>query len=210
MCGICGKVDFSGEVVERDLIARMNRVQTHRGPDGEGVYVAPGIGLGQRRLAIIDLDPRAVAPMSNEDGSVWITFNGEIYNFRELRSELIGQGHSFRTDGDTEVIVHLYEEHGSGCLSRMRGMFAFAIWDSRRKVLFGARDRMGKKPFFYTRTNSSFLFASEIKAITLNQEVERRPQLRRHRFLLEVSVRAEPIDGLRRHLEAASRPFRQV
>ncbi len=171
MCGICGKVEFSGEVVERDLIGRMNGVLAHRGPDGEGVYVAPGIGLGQRRLAIIDLDARAIAPMPNEDGSVWVTFNGEIYNFRELRSELIGQGHGFRTDSDTEVIVHLYEEHGTDCLSRMRGMFAFAIWDSRRKVLFGARDRMGKKPFFYTRTSSSFLFASEIKAITLNPEV---------------------------------------
>ena len=175
MCGICGKVTFSGAVVERDLIARMNHVLTHRGPDGEGVYVAPGIGLGQRRLAIIDLDARAVAPLSNEDGTVWVTFNGEIYNFRQLRSELVGQGHRFRTDGDTEVIVHLYEEHGTDCLSRMRGMFAFAIWDGRRKVLFGARDRLGKKPFFYTRTNSSFLFASEIKAITLNPEVSIAP-----------------------------------
>ena len=171
MCGICGKVSFSGKVVERELIARMNGVMVHRGPDGEGIYVGAGIGLGQRRLAIIDLDSRSVAPLCNEDGSVWVTFNGEIYNFRGLRSELVRQGHTFRTNSDTEVIVHLYEEYGVDCLGRMRGMFAFALWDDYRKVLFAARDRLGKKPFVYARTTSSFIFASEIKAITLNPEV---------------------------------------
>src|SRR5262245_33505316 len=150
MCGICGKVDFTGRTVERALVARMCELLTHRGPDDEGIYTAPHIGLGQRRLAIIDLENRAVAPLPNEAGAIWVTFNGEIYNFRELRTELIAQGHTFRTATDTEVVVHLYEAYGIECLARMRGMFAFALWDGRQKRLFAARDRLGKKPFFYT------------------------------------------------------------
>jgi asparagine synthase (glutamine-hydrolysing) len=171
MCGICGKVDFSGRVVEPKLIETMCGALVHRGPDGEGIHTAPHIGLGQRRLAIIDLDPRAVAPLSNEDASVWVTFNGEIYNFKELRSRLIARGHTFKTETDTEVIVHLYEEHGFDCVRHLRGMFAFAVWDGKKKILFAARDRLGKKPFYYARTSSSFVFASEIKAITENPEI---------------------------------------
>ncbi|HEX8253920.1 MAG TPA: asparagine synthetase B, partial [Thermoanaerobaculia bacterium] len=129
MCGIAGKFDFSGRPVPAELIGAMCDTIVHRGPDDEGIHAAPFIGLGQRRLAIIDLDRRAAAPMANEDGTVWVTFNGEIYNFAPLRAELIAKGHTFRTEGDTEVLVHLYEEHGTDMVRRLRGMFAFVIWD---------------------------------------------------------------------------------
>ncbi|HEX9983051.1 MAG TPA: asparagine synthase (glutamine-hydrolyzing) [Thermoanaerobaculia bacterium] len=175
MCGIAGKYDFSGRPVPASLIEAMCGRLAHRGPDAQHVHAAEGIGLGQRRLAIIDLDPRAAAPMPNEDGSVWITFNGEIYNFQELRSELVTQGHTFRTHGDTEVLVHLYEEHGTAMVRKLRGMFAFAIWDGPRRRLFAARDRVGKKPFFYTRQGRTFVFASEIKALFADPDVPRAP-----------------------------------
>jgi len=178
MCGICGKVELNETEVERVLIAEMCRMLVHRGPDDEGVYTAPQIGLGQRRLSIIDLSSRAVAPLANEDGSIWVTFNGEIYNFQELRARMRERGHIFRTDTDTEVIVHLYEEYGVECLAYMRGMFAFALWDARRKRLFAARDRLGKKPFYYTKTAASFIFGSEIKAITVDPEVIVTPNYR--------------------------------
>ncbi len=175
MCGICGKVTFSGSRVDKALLSRMCRTIVHRGPDDEGVYVGPGIGLGQRRLSIIDLRRSATAPLSNEDESVWVVFNGEIYNFQELRARLASRGHIFRTATDTEVIVHLYEEYGTDCLAHMRGMFAFAVWDSQRALLFAARDRLGKKPFCYARTRSSFVFGSEIKAVTADPEVSIAP-----------------------------------
>ncbi len=171
MCGICGKVSFDGAEVERALVARMCRTLVHRGPDAEGIYTAPHVGLGQRRLSIIDLSPGAVAPLPNEDRSVWVTFNGEIYNYQELGAELRARGHVFRTATDTEVIVHLYEEHGVDCLARLRGMFAFALWDARRTRLFAARDRLGKKPFCYTRTPAALVFGSEIKAILADPTV---------------------------------------
>ena len=175
MCGIAGRFDFSGRVVDAALVRSMCTTIAHRGPDEENVYTAPYIGLGQRRLAIIDLDHRAAAPMPNEDGSIWITYNGEVYNFRELRHELEEKGHRFRSETDTEVIVHLYEEHGPDCVARLRGMFAFAIWDAPRRRLFAARDRFGKKPFFYTNTGRAFIFASEIKAILANPDVSVAP-----------------------------------
>ncbi len=178
MCGICGKVDFSGTEVERSLIARMCDTLIRRGPDDEGIYTAPYVGLGQRRLSIIDLSKRAVGPLPNEDGSIWVTFNGEIYNFQELRANLVEKGHVFRTATDTEVTVHLYEEYGTNCLARMRGMFAFALWDSREKKLFAARDRLGKKPFVYTKTVGSFIFGSEIKVITVDPELSVSPNFR--------------------------------
>jgi asparagine synthase (glutamine-hydrolysing) len=171
MCGITGKLSFRAETPDAALIRKMAGTIIHRGPDDEGIYTAPHIALAQRRLAIIDLNPNAKAPLANEDGTVWVTFNGEIYNFQELRKDLIARGHRFRVNSDTEVIVHLYEEYGTECLSRMRGMFAFALWDQHRKILFAARDRLGKKPFYYTRTNSAFIFGSEIKAITADPEV---------------------------------------
>ncbi|MBI3070808.1 MAG: asparagine synthase (glutamine-hydrolyzing) [Deltaproteobacteria bacterium] len=171
VCGICGKLDFRGGAVSPALIEKMSNTLVHRGPDDAGVYTAPFIGLGQRRLSIIDLRPSATAPLSNEDGTVWVVFNGEIYNYRELRAALREQGHAFRTESDTEVIVHLYEEHGTACVTKMRGMFAFAVWDAPRKLLFCARDRFGKKPFCYARTERAFVFGSEIKAILADPDV---------------------------------------
>jgi asparagine synthase (glutamine-hydrolysing) len=148
---------------------------THRGPDDEGIYTAPHIGLGQRRLSIIDLTPEACPPLPNEDRTVWLVLNGEIYNFQQLRKQLQERGHRFATNTDTEVIIHLYEDDGVACLQKLRGMFAFALWDSTRKLLFCARDRLGKKPFCYTVTPKSFLFGSEIKVITTDPEVSVSP-----------------------------------
>lgn len=142
----------------------------HRGPDDEGFYVSGQIGLGFRRLSIIDLGG-GHQPLSNEDGSVWIVFNGEIYNYLDLRKFLLSKGHVFRTKSDTEVIVHLYEELGEACVKELRGMFAFAIWNERQKTLFLARDRVGIKPLYYRLTNRSLIFASEIKAILADPEV---------------------------------------
>jgi asparagine synthase (glutamine-hydrolysing) len=144
----------------------------HRGPDGQGVWSDAHCILGQRRLAIIDLSEAAVAPLSNEDGSVWVTFNGEIYNFVELRRELEGYGHVFRTQGDTEVIVHAYEQWGGNCVERFRGMFAFAIWDQPKKRLFLARDRVGKKPLFFAKVGGKLFFASEIQGLLSLPEIE--------------------------------------
>jgi asparagine synthase (glutamine-hydrolysing) len=147
----------------------------HRGPDDEGIYTAAHIGLGERRLSIIDLASSACPPLSNEDRTLWLVFNGEIYNFQELRKQLQEHGHRFATNGDTEAIVHLYEDEGVACLQKLRGMFAFALWDKRREILFCARDRLGKKPFCYTKTNDSLIFGSEIKAITADPEVSITP-----------------------------------
>jgi asparagine synthase (glutamine-hydrolysing) len=175
MCGIAGKLNFGDSAVQAWDIKRMLDTIVYRGPDDEGIYTNASVGLGQRRLAIIDLRREATAPLSNEDGTIWIVLNGEIYNFQSLRTELLNQGHSFRTLSDTEVIVHLYEQYGQACLHRLRGMFAFAIWDSDKQVLFAARDRLGKKPLYYTRTPSHFIFGSEIKAITADPSVTASP-----------------------------------
>jgi asparagine synthase (glutamine-hydrolysing) len=177
MCGICGKVDFTGAVVPEDLVDRMCGTLVHRGPDAQGIHVGPGIGLGQRRLSIIDLDARGVAPLSNEDGTIWVTFNGEIYNFQELRRELEARGHVFRTATDTEVLVHLYEDHGVECLQYLRGMFAIALWDGPRRRLFLARDRLGKKPLFYARTPAALIFGSEARAVLAEPSIEATPDL---------------------------------
>src|SRR5271154_5215490 len=165
MCGICGKLSLEPESeINPALIRTMLDTIRHRGPDDEGIYLKGRVGLGHRRLSIIDLSS-GHQPLSNEDGSVWIVFNGEIYNYRELRSLLLSKGHVFKTNSDTEVIVHLYEELGPQCLEKLRGMFAFAIWDENDKTLFLARDRVGIKPLYYCLTNKSLVFASEIKAI---------------------------------------------
>lgn len=176
MCGICGIVYFDhNRSVTRPTLLSMARVLSHRGPDGEGVWIAGHVGLAHRRLAIIDLRTLAAQPMSNEDGSIWITFNGEIYNFRELRADLASQGHRFRTHSDTEVIVHAYEEYGRGCLDRLRGMFAVAIWDARTQTLLLARDRLGKKPLFYFAGHDRLLFGSEIKALLADRSIPIQP-----------------------------------
>ncbi len=162
MCGICGKVSPAG--VHRSELSAMLRTVMHRGPDDEGVYIQGRVGLGTRRLSIIDL-PGGHQPMSNEDGTVCVAYNGEIYNYRELREELIRKGHHFHSNSDTEVVVHLYEEMGERCVEKLRGMFAFAIWDEAEQKLVLARDRTGQKPLFYTQDGDDFLFASEVKAL---------------------------------------------
>lgn len=164
MCGIAGAVSADRPLRAEVLIPALNAI-SHRGPDGEGSWSDGICALGQRRLAILDLSDSAQAPLSNEDGTVWVTFNGEIYNFRDLRAELEKKGHRFRSTGDTEVIVHAYEEWGPGCLDRFRGMFALAVWDLRARQLLLARDRVGKKPLFYAPAGLSLYFASEIQAL---------------------------------------------
>ena len=172
MCGICGKLYHDGRTSdEGELLDRMTAALAHRGPDGQGRYMSGPVALGHTRLAIIDL-ARGAQPIANEDGTVWIVFNGEIYNFRELRADLVGRGHRFSTDSDTEVIVHLYEEHGVDCLQRLRGMFAFALWDSKQQVLFCARDRVGIKPLYYVDTGHALVFASEVKALLTDPQVQ--------------------------------------
>jgi asparagine synthase (glutamine-hydrolysing) len=161
MCGLCGQIDPRG--VEPRLIQRMTDVLRHRGPDGEGFYCDGTVALGHRRLAVIDLSGGR-QPMRNENGTLWIVFNGEIYNYREVRAGL-RQRHRFTTHSDTEVILHLYEEIGERCVERLRGQFAFAIWDARDQSLFLARDHLGQKPMFYVHTGETFAFASEIKAL---------------------------------------------
>jgi asparagine synthase (glutamine-hydrolysing) len=175
MCGIAGIVALTSARADEKLLAAMSARIRHRGPDGDGMYLDGPVGLAHRRLAIIDLSDAAKQPMTNENETLWLVFNGEIYNFIELRKELEGKGHTFRSGGDTEVILHAYEEWGKDCLQRFTGMWAFALWDSRKQELFCARDRFGIKPFYYTRVGDMILFASEIKALLAHPEVGRRP-----------------------------------
>ncbi|MGO9062627.1 MAG: asparagine synthase (glutamine-hydrolyzing) [Candidatus Binataceae bacterium] len=176
MCGICGVISSDPEErIDLAMLLQMRDTLEHRGPDDCGAYIGPGVGLGHRRLSIIDLRPEGRQPMSNEDGTLQIVFNGEIYNFEELRPWLLQQGHRFRSKTDTEVIVHLYEELGIKCLDRLRGMFAFALWDGRRRRLLLARDRLGKKPLFYAFDGNRLIFASEAKAILAHPSVVAEP-----------------------------------
>jgi asparagine synthase (glutamine-hydrolysing) len=176
MCGICGKIYIdTNRAVTKQELKKMSDTLVHRGPDGEGFWIDHNIGLAHRRLAIIDLRTVADQPMNNEDGSIWITFNGEIYNYKDLRKELENQGHIFKTNSDTEVIVHAYEQYGRQCLERLRGMFAFGIWDLRTRTLFLARDRVGKKPLFYYSGHDRFVFGSEIKAILADPDIPANP-----------------------------------
>lgn len=173
MCGICGKLEFDLEAkVVPNLLKQMADAIVHRGPDDDGYYVKGPIGLGFRRLSIIDVSG-GHQPLANEDDSVWIVFNGEIYNYQELRALLLAKGHVFKTQSDTEVIVHLYEEYGRDCLEKLRGMFGFAIWDSKKKSLFLARDRVGIKPLYYYLGEHFLSFASEMKAILVDPAVRR-------------------------------------
>src|SRR4051794_7024625 len=168
MCGICGILAYSDSFAcDEEVVGRMADVIAHRGPDDSGTWSRPDqrIALGHRRLSIVDLSPAGHNPMPNEDGSVWITFNGEIYNHASLRSELERKGHVYRSRTDTETILHLYEEEGPACVERLHGMFAIAIWDSRERELFLARDRLGIKPLYYAPVPGGLLFGSEIKAL---------------------------------------------
>jgi len=172
VCGIAGIVRFDGEPVLEGEVRAMCSMLVHRGPDEEGVYLGSGVGLGMRRLSIIDLDS-SQQPICNEDRSIWVVFNGEIYNYQELRHTLIRRGHRLRTSGDTETLVHLYEEFGPGCVDHLRGMFSFAIWDTAQRQLLLARDRLGIKPLYYVELPHGLAFASELKPLLQLPEVGR-------------------------------------
>jgi asparagine synthase (glutamine-hydrolysing) len=197
MCGISGLVYRDPErPVERGVIERMNGAIRHRGPDSAGFYLRPGIGLAMRRLAIVDLQT-GDQPLSNEDGSVWIVFNGEIYNYPQLRPELEKRGHVFRTHSDTESIVHLYEEYGVECVQHLRGMFAFAIWDEKQRRLFIARDRLGKKPLYYAEHDGSLLFGSELKCLLQYPGFPREADLTAIHHYLSLQYVPDPWSALR-------------
>ncbi|NLD57455.1 MAG: asparagine synthase (glutamine-hydrolyzing), partial [Methanomicrobiales archaeon] len=175
MCGIAGQFCFDGRVPDEPLLTSMGDRLAHRGPDGSGSYIRHNAGLVHRRLAIIDLTEDGLQPMTSEDGTLWIVFNGEIYNYLELREELTEKGHHFHSQSDTEVILHAYEEWGAECLSRFNGMWGFAILDEKRNELFCARDRFGIKPFYYAVIDGSFFFASEIKALLAHPGIGLQP-----------------------------------
>src|SRR5215207_5175760 len=172
MCGIVGMVNLDGRAADAALLARMNQAIFHRGPDEDGFYLKEHVGLAMRRLAIIDLSG-GQQPIADEDGTAWIVYNGEVYNYREVRKELEARGHRFHTDCDTEVVLHAYLEYGVDCPKHLRGMFAFAIWDERKQELFLARDRVGKKPLLYSYANGSFVFGSEFSALLAHPSVGR-------------------------------------
>ncbi|MEO5330017.1 MAG: asparagine synthase (glutamine-hydrolyzing) [Magnetococcus sp. THC-1_WYH] len=165
MCGLCGVLLFDGSGVARSRLESMCHAIAHRGPDAQGIHIADAVGLGQTRLSVIDLSDAAVPPLANEDRTVWVVFNGEIYNFQALTEALKRRGHQFSTRSDTEVLLHLYEDYGLEMVHHLQGMFAFALWDCKRRRLFAARDRFGEKPFFYRHDGHSFLFGSAVRAI---------------------------------------------
>src|SRR5688500_10366691 len=173
MCGIVGIAYANSRRVERANLQKMNDAIIHRGPDDDGFYFNESVGLAMRRLAIIDL-AHGQQPIHNRDRTAWIVFNGEIYNFQQLRKDLEERGHVFYTNSDTEAIVHLYDEFGADCVRHLRGMFAFAIWDEKDKSLFIARDRVGKKPLLYShRANGAFVFGSEFQALLAHPDISR-------------------------------------
>jgi asparagine synthase (glutamine-hydrolysing) len=172
MCGIAGLFNLDGAPVAPESLRGMIRMLAHRGPDDTGFHAENGVGLAHARLSIIDL-AGGHQPMSNEDSSLWITFNGEVFNYLELREDLLRKGHRFATRSDTEVILHLYEEKGEDCVHYLNGQWAFAIWDNQRRRLFLSRDRLGVRPLFYTQANKTFIFGSEIKSIFANPAVAR-------------------------------------
>lgn len=176
MCGICGIFRSGvGESVDERVLVEMNQQIAHRGPDDSGTMAAQGAGLAMRRLSIIDLKT-GHQPLSNEDGSIWIVYNGEIYNHEELRLQMLARGHTYRTHSDTESIVHLYEEYGPDCVQHLRGMFAFAIWDQARRGIFLARDPYGIKPLYTANDGWTFRFASQVKALLAGNQISRDPE----------------------------------
>jgi asparagine synthase (glutamine-hydrolysing) len=192
MCGIAGIIAPEGAAPGRETLAAMASAIAHRGPDGEGFFLRHRAGLAHRRLAIIDLST-GDQPMCNEDGSLWIVFNGEIYNHLDLRRDLEAKGHRFATASDTEAILHAFEEYGPECVSRLRGMFAFAIWDERGQSLFAARDRLGKKPFYYCQHQGHFLFASEPASLLAFPGVSREPDLTAIGLYLSLQYVPDPL-----------------
>ncbi|MBI3970101.1 MAG: asparagine synthase (glutamine-hydrolyzing) [Chloroflexi bacterium] len=197
MCGIAGWIDYQAPKAEAAaLLERMKRAIWHRGPDEDGSFVDDRAAIGMQRLAIIDL-AGGRQPMANEDGTIWIVFNGEIYNYPELRPQLEARGHRFATNADTEAIVHLYEELGDDCATALEGMFAFCIWDSRRQRALLARDRLGKKPLFYTETAGGLLFGSELKALLCHADVPREIDLESLNTYLALNYTLAPRTMLR-------------
>jgi asparagine synthase (glutamine-hydrolysing) len=177
MCGICGVVSFRpGNPTDKYILQKMNQSLHHRGPDDEGYYQDGQASLAMRRLSIIDLQT-GQQPISNETGDVWVVYNGEIYNFRQVRAELERRGHQFKTQTDTEIIVHAYEEYGDNCVDHFNGIFAIALWDTRKNKLFLARDRLGIKPLYYWSGQDALVFASELKALILHPDVPRQVDL---------------------------------
>lgn len=175
MCGIVGRINLNGKPIDLNELNQMCEAISHRGPDDQGIWSKGPVGLGNRRLSIIDLSPAGNQPVTNETKTVWLVFNGEIYNYQELRSRLMKVGHKFRSHSDTETIVHLWEEYGPNCLKYLRGMFAFALWDENKKTLLLARDRMGKKPLKYYLDKQKLIFASELKAILAAKDIKTEP-----------------------------------
>lgn len=173
MCGIAGVIDFSGAPVDQDVVRRMTRTLAHRGPDDEGYHFEPGVGLGHRRLSILDLSACGHQPMCNENGTVWVAYNGEIYNFRELKRELSQHGHTFRSESDTEVLIHGYEQWGDACWERLDGFFAVALWDRKERRLVLVRDPFGIKPLFYAARGERVVFGSELKALLASGFIDR-------------------------------------
>jgi len=196
VCGIYGAFSSDGErPIQADVLERMAHALAHRGPDGGGNHLAGPFGMGMRRLSIIDLTG-GDQPICNEDGTLWVVFNGEIYNYRELTAELIARGHRFATSSDTEVLVHLYEEYGERCVEPLRGMFAFAIWDGPRRELLLGRDRLGIKPLYYAATPDGFLFGSELKALVLSPWLSPRLDRRGLAAYLEYGYVPDPLSIL--------------
>ena len=174
MCGISGILNFDNRAVDKSEISEMNRIIHHRGPDGDGVFAENNIGIGSTRLAIIDLRHTADMPLYDTDGKYVIVYNGEIFNYVEVRDELIKMGFKFNTDSDTEVVLNAYKAYGEDCLHKLNGMWSFAIWDREKKTLFCSRDRYGIKPFYFYKDKDRFIFGSEIKQILsrgVNREV---------------------------------------
>jgi asparagine synthase (glutamine-hydrolysing) len=197
MCGIFGLLaDQVGGPAPVGVLHAMGDALFHRGPDEGGIHTEAGVGLGMRRLSIIDL-ASGHQPLSNEDGSVWIVFNGEIYNYRELTPKLVSRGHRFATASDTETVVHLYEDYGADCVRHLRGMFAFAIWDARKRILLLARDRLGIKPLYYAQTPQGVVFGSELKALVASPWVERRVDHRALAAYLKYGYVPDPLSILK-------------
>ena len=210
MCGIVGIVERDAQrPIAVDEIERMVRTLNHRGPDEEGSVVLPGVGLAMRRLAIVDL-AGGQQPFANEDGSLQLVANGEIYNFQEVKRELVARGHQFRSQSDVEVLVHAYEEYGESFLQRIRGMFALALWDDRRRLLLAARDRAGEKPLYYTLTRDGLRLASEIKALLSRAEVERALDVEALDQFLTYEYVIAPRTIFQRHQQAAGRALSRV
>ncbi|MDC4204212.1 MAG: hypothetical protein MPW13_07465 [Candidatus Manganitrophus sp.] len=198
MCGIAGIFNLNGSRVDSARLTAMTDRLKHRGPDGTGHYLNGPIGLGQTRLAVIDVEG-GKQPIFNEDKTIAVVFNGEIYNFKEIREELEKAGHLFSTNSDTEVIVHLYEKEGVDCVRRFRGMFAFALWDQKRRRLFLARDIVGKKPLYYSIENERLIFGSEIKSLLAVGDGGR-STMRRSISFLNINLSPDPRRSIRRSL----------